>query len=106
MPNQFDFVSVMKKPIVHYSGRSISHVLTMEDGTKKTIGVILPSEQPLVFETHVDENIEITSGNCLVKIGNDKEYKQYRTGESFKVLKNSIFKIQANEVIDYVCHFD
>ena len=54
MSNQFDFVSVVKKPTVHYDGgRSVSHVLKMEDGSQKTIGVFLPSDQPMTFEAHV-----------------------------------------------------
>lgn len=106
MSDQFDSVSVIKKPIVHYGGRSISHELQMKDGTKKTIGVFLPSEQPLVFATHVDERVEIIHGKCLVQIGDEPEYVQYHAGESFHIPKDSHFKIQSNEVVDYVCHFE
>ncbi len=42
--------------------------MQFEDGTKKTLGVILPTEQPLTFETHVPERMEIISGECRVKI--------------------------------------
>ena len=44
MSNQFDFVSIAKKPTVHYGGRWVSHVLKMEDGSQKTIGVFLSLE--------------------------------------------------------------
>jgi uncharacterized protein YaiE (UPF0345 family) len=46
----------------------ISHTVQFEDGTKKTLGVILPTEQALTFETHVPERMEIISGECRVKI--------------------------------------
>ena len=62
MLNQFDFVSIAKKPTVHYGGRSVSHLLKMEDGSQKTIAVFLISEQPMTFEVHVKERVEITSG--------------------------------------------
>ncbi|WP_373683445.1 MULTISPECIES: pyrimidine/purine nucleoside phosphorylase [unclassified Acinetobacter] len=62
MLNQFDFVSIVKKPTVHYGGRWVSHVLKIEDGSQKTIGVFLISEQPMTFEVHVKERVEITSG--------------------------------------------
>lgn len=106
MSRQFDFVSVTKKPTIHYGGRSISHVLHMQDGTRKTIGVILPSPQPLVFEVHVNERMEIVSGQCLVQIGDESEYRLYRESESFIVSQGSVFRLQAKEVVDYVCHFE
>ena len=40
MSNQFDFVSSVKKPTVHYGGRSVSHVLKIEDGSQKPIFAI------------------------------------------------------------------
>lgn len=106
MPNQFDAVSITKKANVHYEGHSISHVIELEDGTKKTLGVILPTEKALTFKTHVSERFEIISGKCSVQIGDDPETKIYSSGESFKVPENSKFKIITDEVIDYVCHLE
>ncbi|MGE8542196.1 MAG: pyrimidine/purine nucleoside phosphorylase [Acinetobacter sp.] len=106
MSDQFDFVSVKKKPTIHYGGRSVSHLLQMQDGSKKTIGVFLPSEQALIFKTHVNERVEITSGQCLVQIGAETEYVLYAAGQSFVVPMNSQFKILVKEVVDYICHFD
>ncbi len=103
---QFDFVSVSKKPTVHYGGRSISHVLKLEDGSRKTIGVFLPTPEPLIFQTHSTERIEIISGQCQVQIGIAADYQKIQTGESFTVNKGQQFKIQTDEIIDYVCHFD
>jgi len=74
-----------KKPNVHFGGRSISHVIQCEDGSQKTLGVILPTDQPLTFETHVAEHIEIISGQCQVKIGLQTEMRLYHAGESFDV---------------------
>jgi len=34
----------------------------MEDDSQKTIAVFLISEQPMTFEVHVKERVEITSG--------------------------------------------
>lgn len=106
MSEQFDFVSIKKKANVHFNGASISHILVLKDGTKKTLGVILPSEEPLIFKTHLAERIEIISGQCSVQIGDDPNMKIYRTGESFQIPANSQFKIQTSETVDYVCHFE
>ncbi|MEO4073765.1 pyrimidine/purine nucleoside phosphorylase [Acinetobacter pittii] len=106
MPEQFNFVSIKKKANVHFNGTSISHILVLKDGTKKTLGVILPSEEPLTFKTHLTERIEIISGQCKVQIGDDLNMQIYGSGESFQIPANSQFKIHTREVVDYVCHFE
>ncbi len=104
MSAQFDHVSVIKKSNVYFGGSCISHTILFEDGTKKTLGVILPTEQPLTFETHVPERMEIISGECRVKIANNEEAELFRAGQSFYVPGNSTFKIETDDVLDYVCH--
>jgi uncharacterized protein YaiE (UPF0345 family) len=47
---QFDHVTVVKKSNVYFGGLCISHTVQFEDGTKKTLGVILPSEQALTLK--------------------------------------------------------
>ena len=106
MSEQFDFVSIKKKANVHFNGTSISHILVLKDGTKKTLGVILPSDEPLTFKTHLAERIEIISGQCSVQIGDDPNMKIYSSGESFQIPANSQFKIHTSETVDYVCHFE
>lgn len=106
MSKQFDFVSVRKKPNVHFGGRSISHVILCEDGSQKTLGVILPTDQPLTFETHVAEHIEIVSGQCQVRIGQQSEVQTFVAGESFDVPANSRFSMMTSEVVDYICHLE
>lgn len=106
MTEQFDFISIKKKANVHFNGASISHVIVLKDGTKKTLGVILPSEDPLTFKTHLAERIEIISGECSVQIGNKPDLKRYKSGESFQIPAQSQFKIKTSEVVDYICHFE
>lgn len=96
MSSQFDFVTVHIKPNVHYKGRSISYLIECKDGSKKTLGVILPTEKPLTFETHVTERIEIVSGKCLVRIADQEEMEVYSSGESFTVPANSRFSLQSD----------
>ena len=106
MSTQYDHVSVVKKSNVYFGGLCISHTVQFEDGTKKTLGVILPSEEALTFETHVTERIEIVSGKCLVRIADQEEMEVYSSGESFTVPANSRFSLQSSEVVDYVCHLE
>lgn len=101
--SQFNNVSVVKQGNVFFDGKCVSHSVLFADGTRKTVGVILPST--LTFNVSTPELMEITSGTCRVKIGDEKEFKTYTAGSQFSVPANSRFVIEANEVINYVCSF-
>ena len=100
--SQFDNVSVVKKSNVFFDGKCVSHSVLFKDGTRKTVGVILPST--LTFNVGVPEVMEITSGSCRVKIG-DGEFATYAAGSQFSVPANGSFVIEADEAVDYVCSF-
>ncbi len=104
MLNQIDSVTVYKKPNIYFKGRSISYNIECADGTKKTLGVLLPTEKPLTFETHVHEKIEIVTGTCQVKIGDDPNVYLFSEGDSFDVTANSRFSMMTDNFVDYVCH--
>ena len=101
---QFDGVSVVKKANVYFDGKCVSHSIVLADGTKKSVGVILPST--LTFNTGVPEIMEGVAGSCRVRLKGETEWKNYGAGESFQVLGNSSFDIEvADEAYHYVCHF-
>ena len=104
MSNQFDNVSVIKKSNVFFDGKCVSHTVMLADGTKKSVGVILPSS--LVFNTGVPEIMEITAGTCRARIKGEVDWTTYAAGQSFNVPGNSSFEIEATDAVDYVCHFD
>ncbi|NNM70608.1 MAG: pyrimidine/purine nucleoside phosphorylase [Gallionella sp.] len=101
--SQFDQVSIVKKGNVFFDGKCVSHSVLFADGTRKTVGVILPST--LTFNVGVPEVMEITDGTCRVKLGNEAEFKTYAAGSQFSVPANSSFTIEAKEVVNYVCSF-
>jgi len=101
--SQFDNVSVVKQGNVYFDGKCVSHSVLFADGTRKTIGVILPST--LTFNVGVPEIMEITSGTCRVKIGDETEFSTYDAGSQFSVAANSHFVIEADDVVNYVCSF-
>ncbi len=101
--SQFDNVSVVKKGNVFFDGKCMSHSVLFPDGTRKTVGVILPST--LTFNVSTPELMEITSGTCRVKIGEEPAFKTYTAGDQFSVAANSRFEFEANEVVNYVCSF-
>ena len=101
--SQFNNVSVVKQGNVFFDGKCVSHSVLFADGTRKTIGVILPST--LTFNVSTPELMEIISGTCRVKIGDETEFKTYAAGSKFSVPANSSFVIEAQEVVNYVCSF-
>ena len=101
--SQFDNVSVVKKGNVFFDGKCVSHSVLFADGTRKTVGVIMPST--LTFNVSTPELMEITSGTCRVKIGDEPEFRTYVAGDQFAVAANSRFVIETNEVVNYVCSF-
>ena len=46
---EFHNVSVVKQANVYFDGKCVSHTVQFNDGSKKTVGVILPSS--LLFNT-------------------------------------------------------
>jgi len=101
--SQFDNVSVVKQANVYFDGKCVSHTIHFPDGTRKTIGVILPSS--LTFNTGAPEVMEINAGVCKVRLAGENEWKTYRAGEKFSVPNNASFDIETVEMLDYVCHF-
>lgn len=102
--SRIDGVSVVKQSNVYFDGKCISHTLLLPDGTKKTIGVILPSR--LTFDTGAPERMEIVGGNCRVRLAGASDWQTYGAGTEFRVPGNSRFDIETLETVDYVCHFE
>ncbi len=102
--SQFDNVTVVKQANVYFDGKCVSHTLQFADGSKKSVGVILPAT--LTFNTGAPEIMETVAGSCRVKLAGEGEWTRYGVGQSFKVPGNSSFDIEvADEPYHYVCHF-
>jgi purine/pyrimidine-nucleoside phosphorylase len=103
MSTQFDHVSIAKKANVYFDGKCVSHNVVFPDGTKKTVGVILPAS--VTFATDSPEIMEIVDGKCRVRIGEEDAWKVYEGGQRFHVSGGSRFDLEALEPVHYVCHF-
>lgn len=97
-------VSVSTQANVYFDGKCVSHGITLADGTKKSVGVILPAT--LTFNTGAPEIMETTAGACEVLLPGSAEWQRYGAGESFKVPGNTSFQIRVEgEPYHYICHF-
>lgn len=103
MTSQFDQVSVIKQANIYFDGKCVSHTVLFADGSKKTIGVIFPSN--LVFNTGAAEIMELNAGKCRIRIKGEPAWASYEGGQQFTVPANSSFDIETLETLDYVCHF-
>ena len=88
---------------VYFDGKCISHSIELPDGTKKSVGVILPSS--LRFNTGEPELMELVEGVCRVKFAGSENWLPYSGGQSFKVPGKSSFDIEVTQTVHYVCHF-
>lgn len=102
MSAQYDNVSVIKQANVYFDGKCVSHTVLLADGTKKTLGVILPSK--LTFNTGAPETMELLAGRCRVTLPGGAA-REYAGGENFDVPGQSSFDIETIETLHYVCHF-
>jgi uncharacterized protein YaiE (UPF0345 family) len=102
--SQFENVAVVKQANVYFDGKCVSHTVQFADGTKKSVGVILPST--LTFNTGVPEIMETVAGACRYRIKGE-DWKSSGAGQSFKVPGNSTFEVEViGAPYHYVCHFD
>lgn len=103
-PEKFENVTAVAKANVYFDGKVVSHTILFGDGSKKTLGVIYPGS--FTFDTGAPERMEITGGECRVRLKGEKEFKGYGAGTHFDVPGKSAFEIQvASGLAQYVCSF-
>lgn len=100
---QIDGVSVSTQASVYFDGKCVSHGITFPDGTKKSVGVVLPAA--LTFGTAAPEIMECVAGSCEYKLKDSSEWKTCLPGDRFSVPGNSSFDIRVTEAFHYICHY-
>lgn len=100
--SEFTNVSVVKKANIYFEGNVTSRTILFEDGSSKTLGVMLPGEYE--FGTDAKEIMEIMSGTLDVKLP-DSDWQTIEGGESFEVPAKAKFFLKIKTVTDYCCSF-
>lgn len=100
---QFENVSVVKEANIYFEGKVTSRTIVFSDGTKKTLGIMLPGEYE--FGTNQGEIMEIASGRLDVLLPGESGWKEVKGNETFRVPGNSSFKLKVYEVTDYCCSY-
>jgi len=94
---------VSTKANVYFDGKCVSHSIELADGTRKSVGVILPAT--LRFGTGAPEIMELIEGSCRVKLQGEGDWTTFNGGQSFNVPGNSSFDIEVTQPLHYICHF-
>ena len=96
-------VTLAAQANVYFDGKCVSHSFTLADGTRKSVGVVLPAQ--LTFNTGAPEIMECVAGSCEYKLADSDAWNKSGPGERFSIPGNSSFDIRVTEAYHYVCHF-
>lgn len=101
--SQFDSVTVIREANFYYDGKVSSRTVVFADGSKKTLGVMLPGEYKFGTDSH--EIMEILAGDMDVTLPGMDVPLAVKGGETFEVPANSSFTVKVKVVTDYCCSY-
>jgi uncharacterized protein YaiE (UPF0345 family) len=101
--DRFEQVTVVKRANVYYEGKVTSRTVLFADGTKKTLGIILPGKYS--FGTAEKEHMEILGGVLKALLPGETAWRAFGEGETFEVAANSRFECETEGVCDYCCSY-
>ncbi|MDO8446605.1 MAG: pyrimidine/purine nucleoside phosphorylase [Deltaproteobacteria bacterium] len=101
--SEFKNVNVKKEANVYFDGKVTSRTIIFPEGSKKTLGVMLPGEYE--FNTAEKEIMEIISGELDVLLPGKAEWESIGSGQEFAVSANSKFTMRVKKISDYCCSF-
>lgn len=86
----------------YFDGRVKSLSFNDKEGDS-SIGVMAPGEY--VFGTSTVEYMTVTSGKMKVILPGSEEYKEFNSGETFKVEKDTKFTAKVDDQVSYLCKY-
>lgn len=101
--SEFTNVSVVKKANIYFEGKVTSRVVIFQDGSQKTLGIMLPGDY--VFNTDVEELMEISAGKVDILLPGATEWQTFAGGSSFVVPAKAKFELRVIEIVDYCCSY-
>ncbi|RUM36881.1 MAG: hypothetical protein DSY50_01580 [Desulfobulbus sp.] len=101
--SEFTNVTVIKEANVYFDGNVTSRTVVFADGSKKTLGIMMPGEYE--FGTEKKERMEILSGDLEILLPGTENWQKISGGQSFEVPADSRFGIRINSITDYCCSY-
>lgn len=103
MSEKFENVTILKQANVYFDGRVTSRTVLFPDGTRKTLGFMLPGEYE--FGTSSPEQMEILAGSMDVLLPGTEHWQTFQAGSSFNVPADVKFKLVLKVPVDYCCSY-
>jgi len=100
---EFKNVTIIKKTNIYFDGKVTSRTVLFPDGTKKTLGIMVPGEYE--FGTSDKEIMEMLGGEMDVLLPKSNKWITVKEGNSFEVPANSKFKLNVKTLADYCCSY-
>ena len=104
MPTQFDHVRIAKQARIEAGGRCIAYDLDFPGHAHKILGVILPPRAS--FTPEGEETLEIVSGDCRVRLGEEGEWQALSGGSECHVSAGRPCEIETDQPVHYVRHVE
>ncbi|HMM19159.1 MAG TPA: pyrimidine/purine nucleoside phosphorylase [Selenomonadales bacterium] len=101
--DKLENVTVVKKANVYYNGNVTSRTILLEDGTRKTLGIIMPGQYE--FGTADKEQMEVLAGKLNILLPGSKAWACFAAGQTFEIPANCKFEVSVAEVADYCCSY-
>lgn len=101
--SEFTNVTVVREANIYFDGKVTSRTVIFADGSKKTLGVMLPGDYS--FNTGVKEVMEILSGALTVRLPGEQQWREIQGGQSFEVAGNASFDLKVTAPTDYCCSY-
>ena len=101
--HEYTNVTVIKPANIYFDGRVTSRTVKFPDGSKKTLGIMLPGDYE--FGTAEAEIMEIMAGELTALLPGQDNWQTFASGQNFAVPADSRFKLKVISVVDYCCSY-
>lgn len=101
--SEFQNVTVVREANVYFDGKVTSRTVRFADGSRVTLGIMLPGEYR--FGTREAEVMEILSGELQVLLPGLDDWREIGGGERFEVPADAEFSVRVVQVTDYCCSY-
>lgn len=101
--SEFNNATIVKTANVYFDGKVTSRTVILDDGSKVTLGIMLPGTYE--FGTDGPEIMEILSGDLKVKLPGTEVWQEIKGVGTFSVPGNVKFAVEVLHITDYCCSY-
>ena len=90
--SQFENVTVLKKANVYFDGKVTSRTVLFADGTKKTLGIMLPGEYEFGTDAKKSWKSSLATSKCCCQATPSGSASPAKANSRFPPTRNSSFR--------------